>query len=225
MSENTNFGFNAPIGETPLSSSTIEANKQRFIDLLSSVQRPGISTLISWLESSTDFFTAPASTKYHSCVEGGLCDHSLKVYEGLADRAASGKYGVIPEDRVILTALCHDICKVGFYKREMKRRPFKNPDGGKDIWKEVPVWVVDDQIPLGHGEKSCYYLQCCGVPLDVEEYAMIRYHMGPDDPGYSNSFSKAAAKWPSVVAIFHADMEAAYVLEKREPEEDPYGGL
>ena len=57
--------------------------KQKFIELLSSVERPGIHDLIDWLENKSDFFTAPASTQHHGACEGGLLKHSLAVYENL----------------------------------------------------------------------------------------------------------------------------------------------
>lgn len=47
-------------------------NKERFIELLRSTKREGIEKLIDFLEK-TDFFTAPASTRFHSSYEGGDC--------------------------------------------------------------------------------------------------------------------------------------------------------
>ena len=52
--------------------------KQRFLELLRETKREGIEDLIKFLENS-DFFTAPASTKFHGDYEGGLWEHSLKV--------------------------------------------------------------------------------------------------------------------------------------------------
>jgi 23S rRNA maturation-related 3'-5' exoribonuclease YhaM len=55
--------------------------RENYISLLSSTQRPGIWQLITYLEKETDFFTAPASTRYHVVYEGGLIEHCLNVYE------------------------------------------------------------------------------------------------------------------------------------------------
>ena len=63
-----------------LSEDQITRNKEQFISLLRGVTREGsnIEGLINKLCSS-DFFTAPASTKYHGAFKGGLCRHCLDV--------------------------------------------------------------------------------------------------------------------------------------------------
>ena len=56
-----------------------EANKQRFIGLCETlIKRDGISDLMKYLENS-DFYTAPASTRFHLAEPGGLLAHSLNV--------------------------------------------------------------------------------------------------------------------------------------------------
>ena len=49
-----------------------------FMALLRSTGREGIEKLLSYLEKS-DFFEAPASTKFHGNYKGALCVHSLGV--------------------------------------------------------------------------------------------------------------------------------------------------
>ncbi|MBQ2469187.1 MAG: hydrolase, partial [Clostridia bacterium] len=57
-------------------------NKERFLSLCGTIDRDGIDKLLGWLETS-DFFTCPASTKYHGAYRGGLLEHSLNVYDEL----------------------------------------------------------------------------------------------------------------------------------------------
>jgi len=186
----------------------IETNKQTFIQLLSQVQRPGIDRLINWL-CSNDFFTAPASTKYHLNEEGGLCLHSLNVYKLLSMKVQSGLVQLSPET-VIITALCHDICKANFYVTEQRWRKDEN-----NKWESYETWAVDEKMPIGHGEKSCYILQSF-TWISPEEYAMIRFHMGKEADGYNDYFTKAASKYPGVAAIHAADMESAFIFEAPE---------
>ena len=66
----------------------LEANKLRFLSILrDKVHRDGIENLIQWLEDS-DFFVAPASTRFHGNYDGGLCEHSLNVYDCLVSMCA-----------------------------------------------------------------------------------------------------------------------------------------
>ena len=54
--------------------------KEEFLMLLRSVNREGMDELINFIEKS-DFFKAPASTRFHGSNEGGLLEHSLNVYK------------------------------------------------------------------------------------------------------------------------------------------------
>ena len=65
----------------------IAALKQRFLDIYkTSIKREGADKLLDYLLSpKSDFFTAPASTRYHGSYEGGLLQHSLNVYDCLRD--------------------------------------------------------------------------------------------------------------------------------------------
>ena len=195
-----------------------EANKKKIIELLLSTKRPGMERLVEWITNKTDFFTAPASTKYHLCCEGGLAEHSLHVYQRLSEKVAQGLIKIEP-DTVIITSLLHDLCKVNFYVKETKnvKEGTKINQYGKEVanWVEKEVWGIKDSFPVGHGEKSCWYVQNF-IRLKAEEYAMIRLHMGPDKNTYPDPFSETAKIFPSVVAIFTSDIESAYILEERQ---------
>lgn len=184
--------------------------KQRFINLLSQVQRPGINNLINYLEHETDFFTAPASAKFHGAKECGLLEHSLVVYDNLI-KVFETFFEEFQSDTLIIVALLHDVCKTNFYKKGF--RNVKN-DLTKQ-WEQIEVYEIDDQLPLGHGEKSVIILQRY-IGLSIEEIMCIRWHMaGYDDVGRSwaggLTMGNAMAKYPLITALHMADLAANYI--------------
>jgi hypothetical protein len=185
----------------------IEADKIKIIELLRSTERPGMERLIEWLDTKSDFFTAPASTKYHLHCKGGLARHSLNVYERLKAKVDGGLL-TLKDDTVIITTLLHDVCKANFYSVQKRNRKIEGQ------WVEVEEWGVDEKLPIGHGEKSCYIVQSF-MRLSPEEFAMIRFHMGRESESYNDYFSKAAAVFPGVAAIHTADLESAFIIESR----------
>lgn len=203
--------------EYSLTQKQMDDNRKEIMDLLKSTGRPGMDRLIEWMESKTDFFIAPASTKYHLACQGGLAMHSLNVYRLLSDKVKQDLLS-LREDTIIITSLLHDLCKVNFYHRETKnvKEGTKVNNYGKEVanWVEKEVWVVKDPLPVGHGEKSCYYIQSF-IRLTEEEFAMIRLHMGSDRNGYPDPFAESASMFPGVAAIHTSDMEAAYIVEAR----------
>ncbi len=131
-----------------------------------------------YLENKSDFFTAPASARYHLACEGGLCEHSLNVYHCLVDYLQRERvqelYGLeYSEESVAVVALLHDVCKVGCYKKGF--RNVKNDATGQ--WERVPTYTFDDPLPYGHGEKSVYIVNGF-IRLTREEAMAIRWHMG-----------------------------------------------
>lgn len=185
---------------------------EKIIETLMRVKRVGIDSLISFLGAESDFFTAPASAANHGAFEGGLAKHSWNVYELLAEKVK--RYNVpVPEETVILCGLLHDLCKVNFYIRATKWH--KNDETGK--WTSEQGWVIKDQLPLGHGEKSVIVVQKF-VQLKDEETAMIRYHMGAFDPivtayPQGNAYRDAMKIWPAICLLQCADVEATFMVE------------
>ena len=188
--------------------------KDEFIGIYrASITRPGSAELLDYLENKSDFFTAPASARYHSACEGGLCMHSLNVYHCLTDILARPRvrevYGFdYSAETVALTALLHDACKIECYK--VSSRNVKGPDGK---WTAVPFYQFDDPLPYGHGEKSVYIVNGF-VLLSREEAMAIRWHMGFSGPEDSRTIGNALQKYPLAYALAMADMEASYFCEK-----------
>ena len=185
--------------------------KEKFIELLKSTNREGIEDLIEFIETKTDFFKAPASTRFHGNYEGGLLEHSMKVYEILKYKVANSVIEInVPEESLIIIALLHDICQVNFY--EVDYRNAKNEFGE---WEKVPYYTVDDTIPYGHGEKSVMMISKF-IDLSLEEMYAIRWHMGFTEPKeLYNTISSAYEKYPLALALHEADLEATYLLESR----------
>ena len=183
--------------------------KQEFIEIFQeNVKRPGSEKLLEWLCQS-DFFIAPASTKYHSAFEGGLVQHSLNVYKLLKKRCA--EYGITDGESIAICGLLHDICKANFYT--ISYRNAKNERGQRE---KVPYYTVDDQFPFGHGEKSVFVIERF-MRLRENEAIAIRWHMGGFDEAAKSggfSISHAYEKYPLAVLLHMADLEATYLSEQ-----------
>lgn len=183
--------------------------QEQFENLLLSTQRPGVDKLISFLRT-TDFYKAPASTRFHGSYEGGLLQHSLNVYTMLSQKMAQDTWSRfdIPSGTVIIVSLLHDVCKADFYDVEMRN---KKDENGK--WYQAPFYVVNDKLPYGHGEKSVYIVNSF-IKLTREEAMAIRWHMGFSEPKENyNALGKAMEMHPLVIALHEADLEATYLLE------------
>lgn len=191
--------------------------KDEFLEIYkANIKREGSDKLLEYLLSSkSDFFSAPASTKYHSAYEGGLAQHSINVYHCLCDYLARQRvkevYHLTADgETAAVIALLHDICKVNFYKVD-----YRNSKNEQGVWEKVPYYRIDDQLPYGHGEKSVYIISGF-MRLSREEAIAIRYHMGFSGIEDRNSIGSAFEKWPLAFALSTADMEASYFLEGSE---------
>ncbi|MDL2293968.1 hydrolase [Ruminococcaceae bacterium OttesenSCG-928-D13] len=183
--------------------------KAEFISLYEKhIQRPGADKLLGWMQT-TDFFTAPASTRFHGACEAGLVMHSVNVANVLLSRFGDGDYTA---ESLAVCGLLHDLCKANFYKPGF--RNVKNDATGQ--WEKVPSYSVQDAFPYGHGEKSVYLIERM-MRLKNEEAVAIRWHMGGFDDavrGGSYAISDAWRNYPLGVMLHIADLEASYLIEK-----------
>lgn len=175
--------------------------KEEFIAILKQVNREGIDHLIEFL-NKTDFFEAPASTRFHGAYKGGLLEHSMKVYEILRTKVQEDS------DSVKIIALLHDICKTNFYKVD-----YRNAKNEQGVWEKVPYYTVDDTIPYGHGEKSVMMISEF-IKLTPEERYAIRWHMGFTEPKeLYTTIGQAYKKYPIALLMHEADLEATYFYD------------
>ena len=209
----------------------IEENIKRFEGLMAKVNRPGIEQLLEHIRKNTDFYSAPASTKFHLSCDGGLLQHSLNVYDCLVQKKNNPLWKnileEIPEESLILMALLHDVCKVNTYVKGTRNQKTYDPEKvaaadswsvktdslGNFIWETVLAYEFKDTIPLGHGEKSVILLNSF-IKLTKYEVFAIRWHMGfSEDKSQYNALGDAMEKYPIVLALYEADLEASKVME------------
>lgn len=202
----------------------IEQNKERFKALCHQyITREGLDTLLEYLETK-DFYTAPSSTKFHLNEDGGLCLHSmnvfetaLKIYHNIDKPAIEDGTANFPnevsEESIAIATLFHDLCKMDFYKKTEK---WKKDEQGR--WQSYTGYGIDDTFPLGHGEKSLLLLHT-HLKLTAQEMLAVRWHMGMFDMGESGSaqsfaFREALNRYPLVAIVHAADFLASNLLEK-----------
>ena len=193
----------------------LSLKKEEFLSIYrENITRKGADKLLEYLLSEeSDFFTAPASTRYHGAYEGGLLVHSLNVYHNLTEYLARSRCSEvfhIPEysaESIAICALLHDLCKMNFYTVD-----YRNAKNEKGVWEKVPYYKIDDRLPYGHGEKSVFLIQFF-MHLRKEEAMAIRWHMGFSGPEDQNTIGKALEMYPLAFALHVADMEASYFLE------------
>lgn len=188
--------------------------KEKFIQIYNEhIKREGADKLLEYLLStSSDFFTAPASARYHSSYEGGLCEHSLNVFDCLVGYLESPhvrddlklSYSM---ESIAIVSLLHDLCKINVYKKG-----FRNVKDESGAWKRVDTFEYDDPMPYGHGEKSVYMISPF-MKLTREEAFAIRYHMGYSSTEDPRNVSAAFEMFPLAFALSVADSEATYFIE------------
>ena len=195
-----------------MSKEELEEQKEMILDLLRSTERDGIDKLADYLSDSTDFFTAPASTRFHSNFSGGLAQHCLNVYENF--KSLLEIKGIeMSEDSIIICALLHDLCKCNTYVVETRNR--KNEQGQ---WEKYNIWATnkDVDIPLPHSSRSIAIIRKF-IKLSIKEELTIFYHMGPyggEDYEYRNMLKAANEKYPQTVLFYVADTIASYLDEE-----------
>ena len=202
----------------------IEENKKRFIELLRSTDREGVDSLIDYLENKTDFFTAPASTKYHGNVEGGLCAHSLLVYDYLNKINQSVVTDAYPEDTIKIVSLLHDLAKVNLYqkttfnKKVYSSNGSKSDAGGRFDWVTEEGWrTIDskDKFIFGNHEATSEFIVRQFIPLHIEESVAILHHHGGLgwDSIPKEAIGDIYSRYHIAMYLHTADMYAAFVEE------------
>lgn len=181
----------------------LRALKVEFKDIVANmIHRDGINDLMAWLDS-TDFYSAPSSTRYHGAEPGGLVAHSIAVYNRLKQKQTDET-----DETIAIASLFHDLCKCNFYKKTF--RNVKNESTGK--WEKVPSYEVDDQFPLGHGEKSMFTVMKF-MKLTDEEALAIRWHMGfsaVEQQFEKPAMARAMQIYKLVIKLQEADAEASF---------------
>ncbi len=194
---------------------TIDEIKNEFTKIFrENITREGADKLLEYLSNSCDFFSAPASTKHHSCFEGGLALHSINVYKRykniLQQEYGEDYRGIISDESIAIISLLHDLCKINTYTIDYRNQKI---DGQ---WVQVPYYAYNNTLPYGHGEKSVYIISGF-MRLTREEAMAINWHMGAFDARsqISNDLSEAFKRFPAALLFHVADLEATYLDEKQ----------
>ncbi len=195
----------------------MEQLKNEFKSIVNAkISRDGIEDLMRWLEG-TDFFTAPASTRFHGSYEGGLVEHSLAVYKRMvqfADYYDQEAYGTErehnwSEETLAIVALFHDFCKIGTYKIELRWRK-----DAQQRWEQYPTYKKEEDFNFGgHGSKSLYLIQNF-LSLEPHEAVAINCHMGQFDATTYSNPSAAFEQFPLAWLLHIADEAATYLDHK-----------
>lgn len=194
----------------------IQEKKEEFLKIArDNIKRDGINELLDYLVK-TDFFDAPASTKFHSNFAGGLCLHSINVYNRFI-RNLKKEYGeewqkYISLESATIIALFHDICKTNVYKVDYRN---VKEDG---VWVQKPYYSYNDTMPYGHGEKSVYIINGF-LRLTREEAMAINWHMGGFDSRVKGGFfglETVFYTYPTSLLFHISDIEATYLDESLE---------
>lgn len=188
--------------------------KQEFLNIYKTyIKREGADKLLDYLQNQSDFFTAPASGRRHNNFDGGLCAHSLNVYNRLVKNVKT-EYGEnyaqkISDESLAIMGLLHDLCKVNTYTKDLRNQKIEG------VWQQVPCYVYNNNLPYGHGEKSVYIISGF-MRLTREEAIAINWHMGGFDfrcQGGSD-LADAFSMYPLAVLLHVSDLEASYIDEK-----------
>lgn len=179
-------------------------NKERFIALCGNIKRDGIDDLMKWLESS-DFYVAPASSRFHGSYAGGLLEHSLNVYDELSRILLAYPEIDVSEETIIICSLFHDLCKVNMYVPEKRNR--KNAEGK---WESYDSYTIKEKYHFGgHGGKSVFLVQNF-IKLTAEEAAAINAHMGSFD---NERVGDTYEQFPFAWALHVADEASTFLRE------------
>lgn len=199
--------------------------KEEFIGLINSIERKGFKKeeLLQKLETS-DFYTAPASTKYHNCFEGGLLDHSLNVYYNLKSLVErKNLQDKISEDSIKIVSLLHDMAKINFYKIYYKNEKrysetgTKRDEGGRFDWVATKAYAViddDERFLFGNHEQTSEYMMRTFVPLTrAESIAILHHHGGMSADCAKDNISAIYNRYPLAALLHIADMLSTYIDE------------
>ena len=206
----------------------IKVNREKFIDLLWEIDREDcdIEGLINYLDDS-DFFTAPASTKYHCSYPGGLCEHSLNVYYALNSLMSKTKdtFNCLEEydsNSILIVGLLHDLCKINFYEETIKNEKVYSKSGkkydelGNYDWVSSKIYKVkdaQDRKLLGNKGNVSYIRVSQFLQLTTEEMFALMYQYSAVDREQVSDLSEILAKYNLCVYLHSADIITTFCIE------------
>ena len=159
--------------------------REEFISIYTqNITREGSQKLLAWLDT-TDFYTAPASTKFHCACESGLVMHSLNVYKAMRERWFD------EGDSEESFAIC----------AQWEKRPFYTVDDAFPFGHgEKSVYLIERFMRLKPVEAMAIRWHMGGFDDAAK--------------GGSFAISLAFDRYPLAVKLHMADLESTYLREK-----------
>ena len=184
-----------------------EADRKRDLLVLLELNRVSLELFpYEWL-CTTDFFRAPASSRFHAAYPGGLYDHCTNVTSQLLDMRNKGV--TKPWSRAespIIVGMLHDVTKIGLYEATQDMNPIKHEI--ETLYIKNPQFVTFG----GHGYDSVCKIEQ-HIELTEEERLCIRYHMGAYETDDWDGYDNAIRQYPNVLWTHTADMLASKLME------------
>ena len=208
------FGWKDQIENVP-----VQDIYKRLFEICKANGVDGIDNLFDYMSNRSDFFDAPASTRFHGNYDGALAIHELNVIALFLKKNQEYELG-LTDTQCIIAAGGHDLCKCNFYGKTFKNTKVyyegapKHDAGGDFDWKQAVGYTCEDKYPLGHGNKSLFILMKY-IPVDATVAMLITWHMGQWANTGDNSYGyNNACDWnPAVCAMHTADAEASTLFE------------
>ena len=191
--------------------------KESILDLLNSVERPGIKKVIEYLEGSS-FFIDPASCNEHNAYEGGLAEHSLNVYQILERNSSLHPDLAKFKESIKIIGLLHDLCCIGIFQKVSKNVTVKGPDGRNRVKENGKLLFIEKdgydlypeaQLPYPHGTLSTMLIKKYLKLTKLEDLA-IQWHQGVyDQPQHLwNTLKRAQKTHKLIFMLYSAKREA-----------------
>jgi hypothetical protein len=138
---------------------------------------------------------APASSRieFHNAFPGGFVDHSLRVLKYAVDMASVFKVKV-PKESIIISALFHDLGKLGTLDEEY----YLNQPSD---WhrKRGQFFINNHNIKMANAQLGLFMLNQHNIKLSEEEYMTILLNDGQ----YIEANRQYAQKEPRLALIVH----------------------
>ena len=202
-------------------SDIIEENKKEFLELVDGIERENIlKEQLILLFNNSDFFIAPASTKYHGSYPGGLCEHSLDVYKELKMLSEKFQQYFYTEDTLRIVSLFHDISKINLYKKDIHNKKIYHDSGSKSDnlgrfdWVSEEIYSVDNEnkFVYGNHEQTSEFIVRQYVPLTLEEsVALLHHHGGMGWDSTQINITTIYNNYPLALLLHTADLLASYI--------------
>ena len=185
---------------------------ERYEKLKSKVEkrREEFLKFMDFVETKTEYLTAPASTKFHLCKEGGLLEHSVNVAENLL-KIKNSLAPEISDESCVIVGLLHDLGKVGMPNNPQYIKNEPTPKQKQWGYPANPPYKFNNDLVYLSVPVRSLYLIGEKTSLTEEEVQAIIYH---DGQYVDDNKSVAGHEEKLTLLLQYADSWSSFVLEK-----------